>query len=79
MLTLLALSDCGHARQIRRESIAPVLRQWTLPRGSQHPRFRPLQQGVGGPARKPLGFVECQAVAAARRLAAPCIAVHRND
>src|SRR5712692_8640405 len=49
MLTLPALSDCGHARHIRRESITPVLRQWTLPRGSQHPRFRPLQQGVGGP------------------------------
>ncbi len=29
--------------------------------------------------RKPLEFVECQAVAAARRLAAFCIAVHRND
>src|SRR5260370_14100637 len=50
MLTLSALSDAGHARHIRRESVAPVLWRWPLPRDPQHPRFRSLQQGAGGPA-----------------------------
>src|SRR5229473_4052347 len=75
MLTLPALSDCGHARHIRRESITPVLRQWTLPRGSQHPRFRPLQQGVGGP---PPQAARIRRVPGGRRRSPSCGLLHRS-